>query len=415
MMPPRPCRDHTLPGHEDSSSAPPLVSERFRHVLGHFPTGVVVVTAIAADGQALGMTIGSFTAVSLDPPLVAFLPGASSATFAAMRSCTSVVINVLAAEQEPICRRFASKAADRFDGTPWRPAPSGAPVLDGVVAWIDCDLTDVVPAGDHVIAMCLVRHLEVASSALPLLFFQGGYGKFSPSSLAAGTAPDLVGLLRMVDLARPRMEALSAELDLDLTAQCFSMEESVVMASASPPHSAVVPSRVGWRLPLVPPVGSVLMAWAPAGRVESWLSALQPTSKVTAAQVRESLAIIRARGYSVAAAPSFSYDLHLALDSLDETDHATRRRILRQFVDQMDGYDPTDLDEAAKTGLHHVAVPVFDPSDQPIMALNAVNLPSGLTADDTQRIAGRLRIAAGDITTIIRDRSSAMAPTAISV
>lgn len=401
-----------MPDYEDSagaapSVADPLVGHRFRHVLGHFPTGVVVVTAIGADGQPYGMTIGSFTSVSLDPPLVAFLPAANSATFASMRSSTSIVINVLAAEQEQICRRFASAAADRFKGTPWRPAPSGAPVLDGVVAWIDCDLVEIVPAGDHVIAMCLVRDLEVASTALPLLFFQGGYGRFHPSSLAAATAPDLVGLLRMVDLGRPRMEALAVQLDLDVTAQCFSLEESVVMASASPPRSGLAPSRVGWRLPLVPPVGSVLMAWATPDRVESWLSALQLTSKVTAAQVRGSLALIRERGYSVAAKPSFSWDLQTALDRLGAADHVTRRRALGHFVDQMDGYDPVDLDEAARNGLHHVAVAVFDPAGQPVMALNAVNLPNGLTAQAIRRIADRLRDAADDIGTIIRARLSA--------
>lgn len=149
--------------------------ERFRHVLGHLPTGVVVITAVDADGPA-GMAVGTFTSVSLDPPLVGFLPALSSTTFPRIRAAGSFCANVLAADQEDVCRAFSVSGGDKFAGLGWHPAPSGAPVLDGVVAWIDCAIAGVQPAGDHVFVLGAVRDLDVSSGAEPLLFHRGGYG-----------------------------------------------------------------------------------------------------------------------------------------------------------------------------------------------------------------------------------------------
>ena len=370
--------------------------DHFRRVLGHFPTGVVVVTALDDHGDPIGMTIGSFTSVSLDPPLVAFLPTTRSRSFAALRAAGSVVINVLGASQEDVCRRFASPGADRFSGVGWHPASSGAPILDDVVAWIDAEFVEAYPAGDHVIALCAVRDLAIGSTDLPLLFFQGGYGRFTPSSLGVATAPDLVRLLRFVDVARPHMERLSAELELELTAQCFTADESVVMAGVGAPHAAVAPSRVGWRLPLVPPIGSVLMAWSTPSVVDAWLARLSPNSRVTEERVRASLAVIRARGYSVSG--NFDEDLSAALDEWGESDVTTRRQMLGRFLDGMDGYDPPDLDSAGVHGLHHVAVPVMDDAGAPVMALNALHLRPGVGSAETDHVAAALTRTATAIT-----------------
>ena len=106
----------------------------FRQVLGQYPTGVSVVTAVAADGTPAALTVGSFTSVSLDPPLVAFLPAKQSTSWPKIQAAGRFCVNILAAGQEPLCRVFAAKAVDKFAGVGWRPAPSGAPVLDGVVA-----------------------------------------------------------------------------------------------------------------------------------------------------------------------------------------------------------------------------------------------------------------------------------------
>lgn len=158
-------------------------ASNFRHVLGHFPTGVTVVTARSTDGTPVGLTIGSFTSVSLDPPLVGFLPMVTSERWAAIRVTGSFCVNVLGANQDELCWRFAkSSIAEPFEGVAWRPAPgTGSPVLDGVIAAIDCTIESVSDAGDHHWVMGRVVHLEHADPAadpLPLVFYRGSVGEF---------------------------------------------------------------------------------------------------------------------------------------------------------------------------------------------------------------------------------------------
>lgn len=153
--------------------------ERFRRVLGHFPTGVVIVSAMVG-GLPAGLSVGSFTSVSLDPPLVGILPSKSSTSWPKISTAPSFCISILAAGQEELCRQFAISGGDKFAGVGWHPAPSGAPILDGALGWIDCDLERSVEAGDHYIVLGRVRALdiEIAEIPAPLIFFRGGYGTF---------------------------------------------------------------------------------------------------------------------------------------------------------------------------------------------------------------------------------------------
>jgi flavin reductase (DIM6/NTAB) family NADH-FMN oxidoreductase RutF len=163
-------------------------SSRFRHVLGHFATGVAVITAITPSGP-VGMAVSSFTSVSLEPPLVAFLPDKSSTSWPRIRGAGVFCVNILSAGQEELCAQFARKGINKFAGVRWRPAPSGAPILDGGMAWIDCELTQTFESGDHFIAIGRVLQLEAAEYGVPLVFFQGGYGHFAlPRSPAADSA-----------------------------------------------------------------------------------------------------------------------------------------------------------------------------------------------------------------------------------
>jgi flavin reductase (DIM6/NTAB) family NADH-FMN oxidoreductase RutF len=146
-----------------------------REVLGHFVSGIVVITAIGADGP-LGFTCQSFASLSLDPPLVSFAPARSSSTWPQIRSVGAFCVNVLAADHEQVSAGFARSGVDRFDGVPWRPAPSGAPVLDGVSAWVDCTLWAEHDGGDHTIAVGRVRDLGADPARLPLLYYRGRYG-----------------------------------------------------------------------------------------------------------------------------------------------------------------------------------------------------------------------------------------------
>ncbi|HTW20028.1 MAG TPA: flavin reductase family protein [Mycobacteriales bacterium] len=153
----------------------PIDPQRFRHVLGHFPTGVAVVTGMDRDGSPVGLAIGSFSSLSLEPPLVAFMVNTRSSSWPRIHSSGHFCVNILGAHQESVCRIFATPGEEKFANLDWHSASSGAPVLDGVLAWIDCDIEAVHEAGDHYIVIGAVRELDTGSSTLPLVFFQGGY------------------------------------------------------------------------------------------------------------------------------------------------------------------------------------------------------------------------------------------------
>jgi 3-hydroxy-9,10-secoandrosta-1,3,5(10)-triene-9,17-dione monooxygenase reductase component len=155
---------------------------KYRLVLGHFPTGVTVVTAIV-DDEPVGFTIGSFTSVSLDPPLVGFLPMTTSDRWIRMADANSFCVNVLGIDHGDLCWRFAKSSIENpFEGVSWSPSPvTGSPILDGAIAWMDCTTAEVVDAGDHYFVMGLVvamDHADEDSKPAPLLFFRGQLGGF---------------------------------------------------------------------------------------------------------------------------------------------------------------------------------------------------------------------------------------------
>jgi flavin reductase (DIM6/NTAB) family NADH-FMN oxidoreductase RutF len=152
---------------------------RYRQVLGHFATGVTIVTA-AVESLPVGLSVNSFTSVSLDPPLVAFCVSVESATWSTIERAGWFCVNILGDDQEHISRVFAARGADRFRGLGWEPAPSGAPIIAGVLAWVDCETEAKHQAGDHLIVVGRVRDLDVVREGRPLVFFRGGYGRFEP-------------------------------------------------------------------------------------------------------------------------------------------------------------------------------------------------------------------------------------------
>jgi len=167
------------------SATPTFDSKQFRNVLGHFPTGVTIITGM--DGEApVGFTIGSFTSVSLDPPLVGFLPMVNSSTWAAMAPSGRFCVNVLSRAQADLCWKFAKSdnESTRFDGVGWRAGATGSPIIDRAVAWIDCEVEQVHEMGDHYFVLGRVVALEAdadhdGDGPHPLLFFKGTLGGFA--------------------------------------------------------------------------------------------------------------------------------------------------------------------------------------------------------------------------------------------
>ncbi|MGD9632871.1 MAG: flavin reductase family protein [Pirellulales bacterium] len=161
-----------------------LEADEFRRVLGHFPTGVTVITA-RGEGGPIGMAANSFTSVSLEPPLVLVCPAKSSTTWPSIRAGGRFCANILAHNHADICRQFARPDVDRFAGISWHERPTG-PGLDEAVAWIECKIDNEYEAGDHVIVVASVGAIEAAETTEPLVFFRGGYGRFLPGQGSEG-------------------------------------------------------------------------------------------------------------------------------------------------------------------------------------------------------------------------------------
>ena len=146
-----------------------------RHVLGHYPTGVAVITATTPDGP-VGLSINSFTSVSLEPPLVLFCPALSSTTWPMLREVGRIAINVLSAGQEAVSRLFASRSGDRFASVGHTVGGNGAPLLSDALGWLECRVQAEYPAGDHTVVIAEIERMGVHTEiADPLVFFRGAY------------------------------------------------------------------------------------------------------------------------------------------------------------------------------------------------------------------------------------------------
>jgi len=167
----------------DVSAEQAFDERQLRDALGRFATGVTIVTALAADGAPLGMTVNSFAAVSLQPPLVLWSLSRAAPRHADWLACEHFAIAVLGAEQIELSNRFADPAgeATRFDGLDWRPGAGGVPLLPGMRATFECAGEVRHDGGDHTILIGRVlRLLAAASPPAPLLFIDGGYAGVQP-------------------------------------------------------------------------------------------------------------------------------------------------------------------------------------------------------------------------------------------
>lgn len=152
----------------------------FRRVIGHFATGVAIVTTCREDGSAAGLTVSAVSSLSLDPTLILVCVDRASDTHPWLERAGTFAVNVMEeGKGETLARRFAGGATEeKFRGVAWRPEHTGAPVLDEALAWMDCRVTAALPGGDHTIFVGEVVAAD-AREGTPLLYYRGGYGRFA--------------------------------------------------------------------------------------------------------------------------------------------------------------------------------------------------------------------------------------------
>lgn len=350
----------------------------FRQVLGQYPTGVAIVTAMSRGGEPLGMTVGSFSSVSLDPPLVAFMPDKNSKSWRALQdSGESFCVNLLGAGQESICRSVAVRKENKFDDIPWRKSRQGNPIIVDSVAYIDCTIEAVHDAGDHNIVLGRVRHLAVENASYPLLFFRGGYGSFRPLSLAAQDT-DLLEQLRLIDFARPHMDELAHHFDSEVTVTTLLNDELVLAAAAGRARHEIVPRQVGQRERFRAPLGTVYAAWGGQALRERWIE--NSSQSATAEQIAEYRRIpdrVRDRGVAVSLVP-----------------RPTAAEAAGPGTGTGASYNPESLDGLENCGLRSVSAPVFDAQGQVAFTITLWGSPDRSTDRSTvEEYIHRLREA----------------------
>jgi flavin reductase (DIM6/NTAB) family NADH-FMN oxidoreductase RutF len=165
---------------------------QLRNALGRFPTGVTVITARAPDGKMEGLTANSFAALSLDPPLVLWSINHNSPSVAGFKASGHFAINVLRADQTDLSHRFATKREHKFEGLDFAEGVGGSPVLGGVLATFECEITQMIEGGDHLLFVGRVHKLAYGEGE-PLIFNAGKYSTARPLS-AGSAATDLNGV-----------------------------------------------------------------------------------------------------------------------------------------------------------------------------------------------------------------------------
>jgi flavin reductase (DIM6/NTAB) family NADH-FMN oxidoreductase RutF len=150
-----------------------------RAALGQYATGVAVVTTRALGGPHIGVTVNSFSSVSLNPPLVLFCLSSRSSLLTTFENAGHFVVNVLAKDQQGLSNRFAKPSANNWDGVPHRTADNGCALLSDVVATLECARRAAYPGGDHIVIVGEVMRFETVTTAEPLVFYQGSYGTFT--------------------------------------------------------------------------------------------------------------------------------------------------------------------------------------------------------------------------------------------
>jgi flavin reductase (DIM6/NTAB) family NADH-FMN oxidoreductase RutF len=361
--------------------APQIEQKRFRDVTGHYPTGVAVVTGRHPDGELLALVVGTFSSVSLDPPLVSFMPMKTSKTFERLRACESLCINIVGGEQEHEVLTIARRWENKLAGIDWVPSPSGDPVLADAVAWIDTRIATIVEAGDHWIVLCAVSDMAVTNPVSPLLFFQGGYGSFVCTSLMARMDHEILPAIHAVHRVRADLEALACRVGCEVSVfTAVGADEMAAVFSATAPN-VDRESSLAQRLPIVPPIGDTYVFARSSEEQERWIAKLRDGDEAEVALHRRRLDYLREHGYSAAFLPADGLEAYASMREATrayESGRLTpaRERQIREAIRHTAvDYRVRDLDDVQRYDVGSLVLPVRDDSGDYTLTLRLARLP----------------------------------------
>lgn len=388
------------------TATPPLDREAYDEVMGHVPTGIVLLTAMSDDDSPLAMILGSFGLVSSDPPIVSFMPTKTSSSWGRMRALTSFCVNVLAADQADVCQRFSMKdIKDKFAGMAWERGPKGLPVLEGVIATIECTVRSRIDGGDHDIILADVTHARLHNDKLPLLYFQGGLGRFATLAIVMGSDAEIIGAARAADIARPEIQRLATDLGVECAILTRSGDAAVVVATAGGVNVAPE-GRIGARLPLVPPLGALMVSHAPPEEAERWLSRRHRADQFEAEDYRRRLEEVRHNGWSIDINDQYSEDsFYDALrHAADGEVTPAQFRALRAMIAQIStDHATTSLSDSSLYDVGGLMVPIFGVDGSVDMVLRVSQFSPCADAEQVRRWIARSQDTASRISTALHE------------
>ena len=352
---------------------------RWRSVLGHYPTGVTIITSIDEAGAPVGMVVGTFTSVSEEPPLVGFLPQRSSRTFGYIAQAGRVRASVLSADHEQLCRDFfTAPAGDRFSGD-WEYDEYGIPRLKDAVAWFDAVVRDIHPAGDHVVVLGSVEDLGLGprAGAIPLVFLNGGYGTFTTPQTGFHL-DDLGGRLRLATSVGDTLHDLAARLGLQCSLATVIRDE-VVILTADDNQSPYVGVCFPFAAPMAPGFG----AWCAPELRRSWVRNAQDLmGGVDAKLIEDTVAIVRENGYAI----SFGHTMSEHFDGAVSSAHGNRRALAPLWESLATAYAEYSRHPEPESQATLIQVPVFGPDEQIAFELVVSGFGPGSTRERFREI-----------------------------
>jgi DNA-binding IclR family transcriptional regulator len=294
---------------------------------------------------------------------------------------------------------MSTSGPDNFSTIDWSMSATGAPAIAGAVAHIHCAPREAIEAGDHFIQLCAVETMEVHRQVTPLLFFQGGYGGFSPHSMTAGGDADLIAGVRLADLARPQIETLAQDLACEAAVLIAVNEFELTTAATAHGGSAVMREQLGERLPIKPPLGEAYAAWASDEAAARWLKMVgKDPDRITAH--RQRLAGIRARGYAawqIASSDPADVEAMMSEYGAGDLTPARERELLARMAEYMPCVDTTDFDDDENFHIGGLMAPVLGKDGNVLLLLRLGQLSTPASGAQVKRWALALRAAAAEV------------------
>lgn len=370
-----------------------------RKVLGNYPTGVSVITGIASDGEPIAMVVGTFTSVSLDPPLVGYLPMKDSSSFAKLSGASTFCVNILAADQEQLARSLSVKSqSNKLDSVAWTLSPGGAPILEGSVSWIECETASITDAGDHYFVLGTPVAFDTVRQVPPLIFFQGAFGEFQPSSFKPASQRSLIPVLKIMEHVQDSLDSISNELNLAAVAMS-RVEEDVIIIGGSTSALWQPGSLIGRRMPYFPPFGSLFVIDGDERAQQSWVARLPGLTDENKQRIQVSLERVKERDWSIA----FAHQMHPQLDSLvhqfasEPNTPALHRELVRVSTLFLEQYEPADEELDNGKGVRIIGVPIRDKAGKTVLQLSVLDIPEGKTRQELDAMIARLQEYAAQI------------------